>query len=277
LNSNELSGLPGIVNHIGDVDFYNGKLIAPVQYFSSCANYASPVLAVYDASNGSLLSWSDISADGHEVSSVTVVSDKNQVVVSSFCGANQGDKTLWIYDLGAVLNNPPGSVLSAVGTIHLSTSLQTIQGISWNSALGQYLVSTDLGGPGGTLWYIAADGTVSGPAFVLPQTGELEGVDFTTGNIYYLINGYVYCIGSPVTAPTFSVGSGTYTSSQSVTISDSDSNAAIHYTLDGSMPKVTSPVYSAPISVSRTLTLKAIATVGGSANSPMVVATYTIN
>jgi hypothetical protein len=275
-NTNELAGLPSAVTHIGDIDYYNGKLIAPVENYTGCNVFAPVLLAVYDAATGSLVTWSDITANGHEASSVTVIAEKNQLVVSDFCSQVSGRNKLWIYDLNAVLNNPAGSVLSAIGSIQLTPPLSAIQGISWNANVGQFLVTTDISGPAGSLWYIASDGSVTGPAYVVPGTGELEGVDFSNGRVYYLLNGYVYSVGTPVSAPTFSVASGTYTSAQTVTIADKTPNAVIRYTLDGSMPTTASNVYTAPLAISKTTSLKAIASIDGLVNSPMTGANYSI-
>jgi len=76
--------------------------------------------------------------------------------------------------------------------------------------------------------------------------------------------------------PTFSPAPGSYTSSQSVTISDSTSGAAIHYTIDGSTPTTSSPTYSGAISVTSTQTIQAIAVASGYNNSAVGGGTYTI-
>jgi len=81
---------------------------------------------------------------------------------------------------------------------------------------------------------------------------------------------------SPAATPTFSPAGGTYTSTQSVTISDSTSGASIYYTVDGSTPTTSSTLYTAPISVSATKTIKAIAAKTGFSNSAVASATYTI-
>ncbi len=77
-------------------------------------------------------------------------------------------------------------------------------------------------------------------------------------------------------SPTFSVASGTYTSTQSVTITDSTAGATIYYTTDGTTPATSSTVYSGPIIVSSTETLKAIATASGYVASAASTAAYTI-
>jgi glycosidase len=86
---------------------------------------------------------------------------------------------------------------------------------------------------------------------------------------------------SPVTqqaaTPAFSVNTGTYTSLQSVAISDSTSGATIHYTTDGTTPTAASAVYAAPIPVAVTTTIEALAVASGSTNSDVSSATYTIH
>ena len=87
-----------------------------------------------------------------------------------------------------------------------------------------------------------------------------------------------YIITMPTVAtPTFSPAAGTYTTSQSVAISDATPGATIHYTINGSVPTTSSAVYSGPITVSTSETLKAMAFENGYTSSPTGVATYTIN
>jgi len=80
-----------------------------------------------------------------------------------------------------------------------------------------------------------------------------------------------------VAAPTFSPGGGSYSSAQSVTISSSTSGASIRYTTDGSTPtSTTGTVYSGPVTISATATLKAIAYKSGMTDSTVTSSTYTI-
>ena len=77
-------------------------------------------------------------------------------------------------------------------------------------------------------------------------------------------------------APTFSPAGGTFTSAQNVTISAAE-GATIYYTTDKTVPTTSSSVYSGPITVSETTTIRAIAVKDGYTNSEIAEATYTIN
>ncbi|MET8763710.1 chitobiase/beta-hexosaminidase C-terminal domain-containing protein [Lentzea sp. NPDC004782] len=79
-----------------------------------------------------------------------------------------------------------------------------------------------------------------------------------------------------VATPTFSPPGGSYTSAQTVTISTATAGASIRYTVDGSTPTASSPVYTGPISVPGTRTVNAIGIKSGLTNSAVASATYTI-
>jgi sugar lactone lactonase YvrE len=80
-----------------------------------------------------------------------------------------------------------------------------------------------------------------------------------------------------VATPTISPNGGTYTSSQTVTLADTTTNATIHYTLDGTTPTSSSPTYSTALTVSTTETINAIATLSGDLDSAIASASFTIN
>lgn len=75
--------------------------------------------------------------------------------------------------------------------------------------------------------------------------------------------------------PTFSPDGGNYTAEQRVTVSCETEGAQIRYTLDGSEPSMSSPLYTGPITVSPTATLKAKAFKNGIYDSDTAVAAYT--
>ena len=83
--------------------------------------------------------------------------------------------------------------------------------------------------------------------------------------------------GTPsVATPTFSPAAGTYYEAQNVTIACATDEATIYYTLDGTDPTTESTVYSTPIAISETTTVKAMAAKEGMNNSNIATATYTI-
>jgi len=80
-----------------------------------------------------------------------------------------------------------------------------------------------------------------------------------------------------VSSPSFSPTAGTYSTTQSISLSTNPSDATIRYTIDGSTPtETTGTVYTGAISVSSTKTIKAIAYKAGWTASPVSSATYTI-
>ncbi|HVN44079.1 MAG TPA: chitobiase/beta-hexosaminidase C-terminal domain-containing protein [Steroidobacteraceae bacterium] len=81
----------------------------------------------------------------------------------------------------------------------------------------------------------------------------------------------------PAAAPSFKPAPGTYGTAQSVTLTSSTSGASIYYTTDGSAPTPSSSLYTAPIVVGSSTTLKAIATANGYSASPVASGTYVIN
>jgi hypothetical protein len=77
-------------------------------------------------------------------------------------------------------------------------------------------------------------------------------------------------------SPTFAPAPGTYANAQSVSLADSTPGAAIYYTTNGATPTTAATRYGAPIAVSATTTLQAIAVASGYNASPVAGGTYTI-
>jgi hypothetical protein len=75
---------------------------------------------------------------------------------------------------------------------------------------------------------------------------------------------------------TFSPAGGTYLTTQSVTLSDTDSNAKIYYTTDGSTPTASSNLYSGPTQVAVSETIQAVAIDASLQNSNIGKAAYVI-
>jgi hypothetical protein len=81
---------------------------------------------------------------------------------------------------------------------------------------------------------------------------------------------------APAATPTFSVPAGTYQTRQLVTISDATARAVIYYTTNGVAPTTASTVYTGPLTVANSMTLRAIAAVPSGVASSVMTAVYTL-
>ena len=93
------------------------------------------------------------------------------------------------------------------------------------------------------------------------------------------ISGWEHFSGSATTftsTPAISPAGGAYSSTQSVTISDATPGATIYYTTDGTSPTASSAVYTGPIVVSTSETIKAAATATGYYNSAVASASFSL-
>lgn len=148
-----------------------------------------------------------------------------------------------------------GATVAWSGTSSGSTTADgsgnyTISGL----ANGSYTITPSL--IGYTFSPTSSNQTVSG--------GNITGVNFVATQ-------------QTVVTPTFSPVAGSYTGTQSVAISTTTPSSSIFYTTDGSTPTTGSTPYSGPVTVSVSLTLKAIATSSGFINSAVGSAAYIIN
>lgn len=79
-----------------------------------------------------------------------------------------------------------------------------------------------------------------------------------------------------VAAPTYDLESGTYTEGKTLTFTKDD-DTIIYYTTDGSIPSVDNGIiYSLPIDINKTMTIKAISTKYGYSDSEIVELNYTL-
>jgi hypothetical protein len=122
-----------------------------------------------------------------------------------------------------------------------------------------------------------ASSVYSGPIAVSTGTTQIEAMAVASGSSQSATASATYVVSAAVTAsPTFSPGGGSYSAAQSVTIADSTSGAVIYYTTNGTTPTTSSTVYSTPIVVATSETIKAIAAAPGAGASATATAVYTI-
>jgi alpha-tubulin suppressor-like RCC1 family protein len=117
---------------------------------------------------------------------------------------------------------------------------------------------------------VASGGTVA-----ITVSGTLKVSAFKTGapNSVVVVRTYEL----KATPPTMSPGAGTYASPPSVTLATITTGASMRYTLDSSEPDGGSPVYSSPVSITSTLTLKAQAFKAGWTTSDTSYASYIVS
>jgi len=114
-------------------------------------------------------------------------------------------------------------------------------------------------------------------AITASSTETIEAIAVATGDTNSPVGTATYTINDPATAaPAFSVAAGTYSTTQSVALSDATSGATIYYTTNGTTPTTSSTKYAGAITVSATETIEAIAVATGYANSSVSSATYTL-
>jgi len=127
-----------------------------------------------------------------------------------------------------------------------------------------------------TSWPVNIPTTVGGDAAYIGFTAATGG-----STAIQNIQAWTYSSGGGGTptasTPTFSPAAGTYATAQTVTISDTTSGATIYYTTNGTTPTTSSTKYTAPITVSSTQTVQAIAVATGFTQSAVGSAAYTIS
>jgi sugar lactone lactonase YvrE len=133
-----------------------------------------------------------------------------------------------------------------------------------------------------TFSVVSGPGTVSGSTLTITGVGPVVVAANQAGNTNYsaatqVTQSIVVNVIGAAATPTFSPVAGTYTSTQTVSISDTTSGATIYYTTNGTTPTTSSTVYTSAIPVASTETLQAIATATGYSTSAVASAAYTIS
>jgi hypothetical protein len=146
--------------------------------------------------------------------------------------------------------------------------------------VGSVTVTLSTTTSGATIRYTTDDSapTVSSPAYTGPitltKTTTIRAITTAPGMIDSSETAAGYTVA--VVAPSFSPAAGTYSQPQTVALNTPTSGARIYYTTDGSTPTTASPIYTGPISVTQTTTIRAIGVASGMANSTVSSATYTL-
>ena len=181
-----------------------------------------------------------------------------------------------------------GYSTSSVGSASYTITLSAAATPSFSPAGGTYTTNqsvTIASATAGSVIHYTTDGsapTANSPVYSGPisvsTTQTVTAIAVAAGYSNSALGSASYTIVAPTAAmPGFSPAGGTYSSSQSVTITTATRSATIYYTTDGSMPTVNSKVYSGSVTVGQSETIQAIAVASGYSNSAVGSAVYNIN
>ena len=198
----------------------------------------------------------------------------NGATVASSISVNANDNTLYFESTAGLVQ------IESSGTLALAATPSFTPAAGTFSSAQTVAISTTT--PSATIYY-TTDGstpTTSSSVYAGPitvsATETLQALAVATGYSNSTVGSAAYTITSVATTPTFTPAAGTYNSTQTVTISTTTPSATLYYTTNGSTPTTSSAVYSGPITVSATETLRAIAVAPGYSNSTVGSAAYTI-
>ena len=177
----------------------------------------------------------------------------------------------------------PSEVATASYTFRVATPTLTPASGNYTGALPVTVATTS---PGATLHY-RLDGAeptesdlvvASGASVNVDHSATLKVGGWRAGWTPSVIASATYWVAlGNVAAPTFQPAPGTFTASQSVTVSSTTTGATIRYTLDGTEPTLTSPVYSVPLGLPHTAELRARAFKHDFSGSTTTVGLYVID
>jgi hypothetical protein len=174
-----------------------------------------------------------------------------------------------------------------VHTVQILVQVLTVAAPVFSPVAGTYATSQQVtltdATTGATIYYTTngaipnAASTKYTSAITVSATETIQAIAIVSGSAPSSVASAAYTIMTPAATPTFSPVPGIYSSVQTVAISDLTPGAQIYYTTNGAAPTTSSTLYTGPITVSATETLKAIATASGSLQSGTGSAVYIIN
>jgi hypothetical protein len=250
------------------------------------------------------------------VTATPACTDSDPQIPQEILGANNGvwgapaywnGNIYWGPAMGRVQSFAFNTATGAVGTVPTSVSSEyfnypgptpsisangAADGIAWYVDAGAYK-STCTGGVNCAVLY-ANDAT--NLATMLYSSSQAPNARDAVGSAVKMVaptiaNGKVYvgaqyavsafgelAAGAPATAvPSLSPAPGSFSTAQSVTLSDTTPGAVIHYTTNGQAPTTSSTPYTGAIAVTATTPIQALAIAPGDTASAVAGGTYTIN
>lgn len=221
----------------------------------------TPGATIYYTTDGTTPTTSSTKYTG----AITVSYTETINAIAVVSGLSNSTVASGVYTLNLPLAQTP--VISVASGTY--TSIQTVK-ISDATLGAKIYYTTDGSTP-------TANSTPYKTALSVSTSETLNAIAIASGYAPSTVATATYTMNLTVAPPTFSVASGTFTTIQTVALTDTTPNSTIYYTTDGSTPTTSSTKYNAAIQVLGTETINAIGTASGYANSPVASATYTLN
>jgi hypothetical protein len=232
-------------------------------------------------------SWSYLGS----VQSFTYSSAQIYSAGQSPCNPNDSGPNYTLIDKISTSPVPLNSPASAQGTSTGDTYSATLTYDGTNLTLNMYDVTAGGACPGANCFthtwsvdipsWVGADTAYAGITGAPGETSTyplyIDSFSYANGATTQPTNPTPPATETQVATPKFAPGAGTYSSAQSVTISDATSGASIYYTTNGTTPTTSSAKYTSPVSVSTTETLQAMAVASGDIGSSVASAGYTMS
>jgi hypothetical protein len=172
-------------------------------------------------------------------------------------------------DVYGLLNGQPTAAIPVISPD--GGSFSTSQSVTLSSATQSASIFYTLDGSTPT----TASTEYTGPVTISTDT-TIKAIASAPGYLQSSISSAVFTFTTQTPAVTFSPAGGTYTNAQTVTLSDTDANAKIYYTTNGSTPSASSTLYTGPIYVTVSETIRAVALDSTLTNSNVTSAAYVI-
>jgi hypothetical protein len=220
-------------------------------------------------------------SDATPGSSIFYTTDGATPTTSStkYAGAISVDATTTIKAIATAAGSLTSAVGSATYTIEPLTATPTFSPAAGTYATAQHVSLAD-STEGSSIFYTTngttptTSSTRYTAAITVSATTTIKAIATAADSLPSAVASATFTIETPAATPTFTPAAGTYSSEQQVTISDATPNASIFYTTNGTTPTTASTPYTAPISVSASTTIKAIATAPGSLESAVASAIF---
>jgi uncharacterized repeat protein (TIGR03803 family) len=211
----------------------------------------------------------------------TTNSTKPTTTSAKYSGPISVTKTTTIQAIAIAPGYLQSDEASATYTIDIPTATPILSLKAGSYTAAQTVKITD--STAGAEIYYTTNGskpTVSSAKYTGPITvgssETIEAVALAPSHTLSPVATATYTIKKPAATPTFSPVAGTYASAQKVTIKDATPDVTIYYTTDGTTPTTSSAKYAAPITVSKTETIKALAQGPRNSASTVASAKFTI-